>query len=276
MICFGRISGVVDQDFLRGDEDVDGVAIGFDVERAVGRELQQVQAGQVAGRVVEEHVFAARIAGVDARRVLRGVPAVDGGVVLHAGIAAVPGGFGDLVQQLFGFEGLDHRPSVTALVEKSASRTTAYMKSSVTRTQLLAFWKKMERVGVGVGMGAVVSHGDQGVGLGFFFLLALDEFDDVGMVDVEDDHLGGAAGLAAGLDDAGEGVESFHEAERAAGGAAAGERFGRSAQGREIRAGAAAPLEEHAFGLRQSEDGVERIFHRVDEAGGALGLACIR
>ena len=38
--------------------------------------------------------------GVDARRVLRGVPAVDGGVVLHAGIAAVPGGFGDLVQQL--------------------------------------------------------------------------------------------------------------------------------------------------------------------------------
>ena len=77
-------------------------------------------------------------------------------------------------------------------------------------------------------MGAVVSHGDQGVGLGFFFLLALDEVDDVGMVDVEDDHLGGAAGLAAGLDDAGEGVESLHEAERAAGGAAAGEAFGGS------------------------------------------------
>ncbi len=87
-------------------------------------------------------------------------------------------------------------------------------------------------------MGAVVSHGDEGVGLGFFFLLALDEFDDVGMVDVEDDHLGGAASFAAGLDDAGEGVESFHEAERAAGGAAAGESFGRTAQGREIRAGA--------------------------------------
>src|SRR5580658_6357826 len=35
-------------------------------------------------------------------------------------------------------------PSVTVLVEKSVSRTTAYMKSSVTRTLLLAFWKKME------------------------------------------------------------------------------------------------------------------------------------
>ena len=33
-----------------------------------------------------------------------------------------------------------------------------------------------------------------------------------------------------------------------------------------------APLEEHAFGLGESEDRVERVFHRVDEAGGALGL----
>src|ERR1051326_7078684 len=121
-------------------------------------------------------------------------------------------------------------------------------------------------------MGAVVSHGDQGVGLGFFFLLALDELDDVGMVDVEDDHLGSAARLAAGLDDAGEGVESFHEAQRAAGGASAGESLGRSAQWGKISAGAAAPLEEHAFGLGEGEDGVERIFHRVDEAGGALAL----
>ena len=38
---------------------------------------------------------------------LRGVPAVDGGVVLHAGIAALPGGFGDLVQQVAGLVGLD-------------------------------------------------------------------------------------------------------------------------------------------------------------------------
>src|SRR5581483_8646221 len=36
------------------------------------------------------------------------------------------------------------RPSTMALVENSVSRTTAYMKSSVTRTELLAFWKKIE------------------------------------------------------------------------------------------------------------------------------------
>ena len=57
----GGIAGVVHDDFLRGDEDVDGMAIGGDVERPVGRELQQVQAGQVAGGVVEEHVLAAGI-----------------------------------------------------------------------------------------------------------------------------------------------------------------------------------------------------------------------
>src|SRR5579864_8212343 len=34
-------------------------------------------------------------------------------------------------------------PSCTARVENSVSRTTAYMKSSVTRTELFAFWKKM-------------------------------------------------------------------------------------------------------------------------------------
>src|SRR5438270_67830 len=99
----GGISGVVDQNFLGGDQDIYRVTISFDVEGAVGRELQEIQTGEVAGRVVEEHVFAARIAGVDPVRVFRGVPAVDRGVVLHAGIAAVPSGFGNLAQQFFGF-----------------------------------------------------------------------------------------------------------------------------------------------------------------------------
>ena len=90
------------------------------------------------------------------------------------------------------------------------------------------------------------------------------------MVDVEDDHLGGAAGLAAGLDDAGEGVEAAHEAERAGGGAAAGEGFHGAADLGEVGACAGAPLEEHAFGLGEGEDAVERVVDGVDEAGGAL------
>src|SRR5580704_8126492 len=105
---FGGVSGVVDDDFLCGDQDVDGVAIGFDIESSIRSELQQVQTGQVAGRVVQEHVFAARIAGVDAGRILRCVPAIDRGVVLHAGIAAVPGGLGNFSEEVFGFVGLHY------------------------------------------------------------------------------------------------------------------------------------------------------------------------
>ena len=143
---------------------------------------------------------------------------------------------------------------MTVRVVKFSSSTTACMNSSVTRTELLAFWKKMRAVGFGVGAGAVVAGLHEVPGLGFFLHLALDEVFDVGVVDVEDDHLGGAAGFAAGLDDAGEGVEAAHEAERAGGGAAAGEGFHGAADGGEVGACARAPLEEHAFGLGEGED----------------------
>ena len=88
-------------------------------------------------------------------------------------------------------------PSFTECVWNSLSRSTAYMKSSVTRTRVVGVLEEDGRVGVAVGTAAVVTVLDQRPRLGFFLLLALDELHDVGMVDVEDDHLGGAARLAA-------------------------------------------------------------------------------
>ena len=49
--------------------------------------------------------------------------------------------------------------------------------------------------------------------------------------------------------------------------------FFRAADGGEIGAGARAPLEEHALGLGEGQDGVERVLDGVDEAGRALRLA---
>src|SRR4029079_3534271 len=83
---------------------------------------------------------------------------------------------------------------------------------------------------------AVVARVDQRPGLLLFLALALDELLDVGVIGVEDDHLGGAAGLAARLDDAREGVEAAHEADGARGRAAALEQLLRAADGREVRA----------------------------------------
>src|SRR5260370_24397968 len=104
-------------------------------------------------------------------------------------------------------------------------------------------------IGVGIWRRPVVSGGDQGVGLGFFFGFALDKADDVGMVHIKDDHLGGAAGLATGLDDAGKGVKTLHEAERAAGRAAAGGGFWRCELGGQNCAEGLSALEEHTLRL---------------------------
>ena len=57
------------------------------------------------------------------------------------------------------------------------------------------------------------------------------------------------------------------------GGAAAGEGFVRTADGGEIGPGARAPLEEHALGLGEGQDGVEGVLDGVDEAGRALRRA---
>src|SRR5207253_4871660 len=56
------VAGAVDHDVLGGDDDVDCVPEGGDVEAPVRLdELHQVQSGEVAGAVVEAHVLTARI-----------------------------------------------------------------------------------------------------------------------------------------------------------------------------------------------------------------------
>ena len=74
---------------------------GVDVEPACALliEAEQVQRGEIASGIVEEEVFAARVAGVDPAIVRAGVPFVDGGVVLNAGISAAPGSEGNLVPE---------------------------------------------------------------------------------------------------------------------------------------------------------------------------------
>ena len=85
-----------------------GMLVGRRVD-ALGRgilELQQVQRRQIAGRVVEEHVFGARVRGDDRPRDRAGVPVVDGGVVLQPGIGRGPGRVADLLPQIAGLDGL--------------------------------------------------------------------------------------------------------------------------------------------------------------------------
>src|SRR3546814_3319840 len=73
----------------------------IDVEfAALRQEGAKVERGQIAGRVVEEHVLRAGIRSVDAPRCRAGVPLVDGRVELQAGVGAGPGGQADAIPQV--------------------------------------------------------------------------------------------------------------------------------------------------------------------------------
>ena len=105
--------------------------------------------------------------------------------------------------------------------------------------------------------------------------LPVDELLDVGMVEIEDDHLGGAARGAAGLDRAGGAVADLQEAHQPARLAAAGQRLAFAAQGREIGAGAGAVLEDACLADPQVHDAA--FVHQVvviDWMKQACGAGC--
>ena len=96
------------RDFQHHGPQPHRVLVGLDLELAglLVAEGEQVHRRQIAGGVVEEHVFRARIAGADFARGRAGVPVVDRGVVLQARIGRGPGGVADLLPQRAGVERL--------------------------------------------------------------------------------------------------------------------------------------------------------------------------
>src|ERR1700722_19912069 len=175
------------------------------------------------------------------------MPLVDGGVVLHAGIAALPDSFGDFAHPLASVVGLYglavlHGAGGEVLVALNGAHELVGHTNRV-----IGILEENGAIGLRVWTGAVIAGLHQRPGLDLLLGLAIDEVGNVRMVDVENDHLGRTAGLATGLDDTGKGVEAAHKAELAAGGAPAGERFHRSANAGKIGPGTRSPFEEHAF-----------------------------
>ena len=199
------------------------------------------------------------------------MPFLDGVFVLDAGVAAEPGALGDLVEEVgggvsgHGATGGDGAggPVVAGLGGAEEGVGDADGEVGVLEHD--------GGVGFAVEVG-VVAASDEGLGLFFFLRLALDEFEDVGVADLEGLHLGGATGFAAGFDDAGDGVVDAHEADGSGGSAAAGEFFVAGAEGGEVGAGTGAELEEHGLAAGEFHDGFHVVVDALDEAGGALGV----
>ena len=89
-------------DFEHDGPQADGVFVIGDIDVLGGciLELKQVQRGEVAGRVVEEHVFRARVGCADRTFGRRGVPVVHRRVEVQARIGRCPGGVGDLLPEV--------------------------------------------------------------------------------------------------------------------------------------------------------------------------------
>ncbi len=170
------------------------------------------------------------------------MPAIDGRVVLHAGIAALPGGFGHFAHQIASAEFL-HGLSVVhvagppiAVLFHGAHEVVGHAH------RVVGVLEENGGIGLAVDRG-VIALLDQHLGLALLLHFGLDEFLDVRVIHIQNHHLRGAARLSAALDYSGERVEALHEAHRARSDAASGKRLAAAAQGGKIRAGAGAPLE---------------------------------
>ncbi len=211
-----RVRGVVDQDLLGRDRHLGRVPVCLDVELAISPdELHEIERGEVAGRVVEEHVFRARIRRVDPIRVGRGVPLVDRGVVLDPRVAAKVGRLGHLAEDIAGLVGV-HR---VVRSDDGVRRPVLVLDHGVhelVRDPDAVIGVLEVDAAVGLAREARVVAGlDEGPRLLLLVRLRIDEVEDVWVAGVEDDHLGRAACLAARLHDAGERVVALHERDRA-------------------------------------------------------------
>src|SRR6185503_8468112 len=186
------------------------------VERAVGfAELHEVNAGQVAGRVVQEHVLAARIRRVDAAAVRAGVPAVDRRVVLHAGIAAVPRTIGHAVHDLAGRVGRAGLLRIGDPVGRPIFVLLDGLHEVVGDADRDVRVLEHDRaVGLAVEVRLVAALLNEDASLLFFLPLALDEFHHVWMPDFDGLHLRAAATLATALYYGCNLVVDAHEGER--------------------------------------------------------------
>ena len=331
------------RDFENHGPQPDRVLEPADVEaRALALERQQIQRGEVARGVVEEHVLRARVRGVDPPRFRAGVPLVDGGVVLQSRIGAGPGGVRDLLPQLARLDALgdaavvapDQRPLGVVLdffeegigdadgvvgilsadgevgfripvgvhhreidVGETLARELDHPLDVVVGNHGLARAANgalqrrlaggLETIVAGQAVGVAGGHDlvqvlvsqlrsrHQGGDSLFFPDFPVDELLDVGVIDVDHHHLGGAARGAARLDGAGGAVADLQERHQAGRAAAARQSLAIAAQRREIRAGAGAVFEQARLAHPQVHDAafVDQIVgDRLDEAGVRLRM----
>ena len=211
------VGGVGDDDLLAGEADVDGAPKPVDVDLAVlGLELHEVQGQKVAGGVVQEDELRARVGGIDAARVRDHVPVLDRGVELQPRVPADPCRLGDVLPEVTRLVGVDD-PAVDDRFGRPLLAVGDSLHELVGDSDRVVGVLELDRVVGAAGHveADVVAGLDERPRLLLLVSLAADEVEDVGVVGVEDDHLGRPARRAARLDRSRERVVALHEGDRA-------------------------------------------------------------
>ena len=82
----------------------------FDVKLIIIRtEFNQVERGEVTGRIVKEHIFRAGVRRCNRPAFRTGIPGINGVVILHAWIRRRPGGFSNFMPEITRADILGHR-----------------------------------------------------------------------------------------------------------------------------------------------------------------------
>ena len=266
-----REVGETDRDVHRGDDELGKLLEPLGVEGVIiAQEFQQVNAGQIARRVIQTEVLGARITCGDSAGFRVGVPVVDGVVVLDTRIRAFPGGLSHLAEQRLRVDLVHHLAGPPG----EQVELTAVLHGP---HELIGDAHGVVGVLV-LDAGDVLAaevHVEPGVPehayLLFLARLGLDELGHVRVVHVEHHHLRRAPGGAARLDGPGGGVGAAHEGHGTARRAPRGQQFLAGADAGKINARARPALEYETLFPVPFENGVHGVVNGQDKASGCAG-----
>ena len=176
--------------------------VGIDVEASIGtKELHEVHAGEVAGGVVDVHVLGARVRSIDAVSIRRRVPLVNGRVELQTRVRTLPSSARNLAPDVASFHRAKWR-AIGASVEVPICVVEDGLHELVRDAHRVVGVLVLDGVNVCTVKVHVETIVTKNASLLFFLGLAPDEFFNVRVINVQDDHLRGATSLATRLDGA--------------------------------------------------------------------------
>ena len=241
-----HINDIVQQMHAGADSPGQARPVHFHGVPGIAHHPGHIQGAQIAGLEGQQRLLAAGIGGLDPAQLGIGIVPVNPIQKDDARIPGLPGHGHQAVKDLFGVKAANHFPG-----------------AGVHQVIIPALGDPLHKI---LGNG----DGDVEVNQMFPVLFGVDKAQDVRVVDIQDAHIGPAAGAAL-FDHIGGGVKGVDKADRAGGHAAGGaDHIPLGAQAGKGKAGAAAAFVNQGGLPHPVKDGFQGIVHRQHKAGGKL------